>query len=250
MKSRKLWLSLLLGVLVMGICACGESLRRGMLGNAYISTARPAISIEARNMPLMEAGQGLCNLFWSGMAGGLTIQMWIAVYGEGGLAPLAVTAQAQTPSGWFWDGIMRQPGSVDEASVNFNGVNYQACTFIVNPAKDPFGNFVTGVKPDGQPQLWVARYFAARYNFDDDKIILRYMEPLPDAIVNLSEMPLGYGNFLAEFAARAQNAFIVANVPSDLGEVRKSYVQGVNWQYMGERFLGTVSKNITFSMDK
>ncbi|MDE5832202.1 MAG: DUF4851 domain-containing protein, partial [Desulfovibrio sp.] len=171
---RKLISPLLLAILF--VTGCADALQRGILDQAYVSTARPSITIKANGLPLMASGQASANLFWTGMMGGLAIDMWIAVYGEGGLAPMAIAAQAQTPEGWHWDGIMDRPFSVDQGTEVFNGVTYQACTFVINPATDPFGDLLTGVKPDGQPQLWMARAFAARYNFDQDKIILEYRE--------------------------------------------------------------------------
>ena len=178
-------------VLVAAMTGCRGALQRGMLGPAYISTARPDIAIEARNMPVMTEGRGMANLIWSDMIGGLPIQMWMAVYGEGGLAPLAIVAQATVPQGWYWDGIMRHPQSVDEAVESFGGVGYQACTFIVDPARDPFSGLVTTVHPDGSPQRWLARSFAARFNFNDDKIIMEYREPLPEGVDSLTALRAG-----------------------------------------------------------
>lgn len=239
--NKKLLAPCALALLVAAF-GCTGALQRGMLGNAYISTARPSISLQARDMPLMLAGQGICSLFWSGMLGGLNIDVWLAVYGAGGLSPMAIVAQAQTPQGWYWDGIMRRPFSVDESVETFNGVAYQACTFIINPAKDPFGQLVTGVKPDGQPQLWMVRAYAARYNFDADKIILEYREPLPDGVTSLTALPLGQGDLLASFAERARKAFIVGPAPQNPTGVKTAFANAVQWQYMGQGFLGTASK--------
>lgn len=223
---------------------CVGALQRGMLGNEYISTARPSIAIQAKNMPLLASGQGMANLMWSDMLGGLPIHVWLAVYGEGGLAPLAIAAQAQVPDGWYWDSIMRRPFSVDDNTEVFNGVTYQACTFIVNPAKDAFGGLITGVRPDGAPQLWIARAFAARFNFNDDKIILEYREPLPAEIASLTSLPYGQGDFLAAFEQRARDAFAVSAGPANPSGVNTGYAQGILWQYMGTNFLGTASQNI------
>lgn len=239
---------LLLFFLTAGLYGCADALQRGMLGNAYISTARPAIMLEAKNMPLMLAGRGSCNMAWTGMIGGLPISVWLAVYGEGGLAPLAIVAQAQTPDGWYWDGIMRQPFSVDEGTEVFNDVTYQACTFIVNPANDPFGELVTGVQADGRPQLWMVRAYAARFNFDDDKIILQYREPLPAGITSLSALPLGQANLLQEFAQRARDSFVVSNVPAHPSGITTGFANAVQWQYMDQSFLGTVSRNFSWSL--
>ena len=242
---RKLITPLALAFLLLAGCA--DSLQRGVLDQAYISTARPSITVQANNLPLMTSGQAVANLFWTGMMGGLSIDMWMAVYGEGALAPMAIVAQAQTPENWHWDGIMDRPFSVDQGTEVFNGTTYQVCTFTINPATDPFGELVTGVKPDGQPQLWMVRAFAARYNFDQDKIIMEYREPLPDDVTDLSSLPLGQANLLAEFAQRARDAFTVSAGPVDPKGVVDGYIQGVQMKFMGERFLGTASQNATIS---
>ncbi len=234
-------------VVLLSLAGCMGALQRGMDGNAYISTARPAIMLEAKNMPLMAAGQGICNLMWTDMLGGLPIQVWLGIYGEGGLAPMAIVAQAQTPEGWHWDGILRRPFSVDEGVEVFNGVGYQACTFIINPAHDPFGALVTATLPDGQPQMWVVRAYAARFNFNDDKIIMEYREPLPAAIQSLTAMPLGYGDFLQKFEQRARDSFAVAHPPKNPQNLNTGYIRGVEWQYMGQQFLGSASPDIRYN---
>lgn len=228
--------------LALAAAGCTGALQRGMLEQSYVSTARPAISVTASNMPLLTYGQGMPNLAFTGEMGGLPIQMWVAVYGTGGLAPLAVSAQAQVPQGWYWDSGLTPPFGVDAGTEVFNGKNYDACTRIVNPANSPFGALVTGVHPDGSPQLWVARYYSARYNFDADKMIMQYMEPLPEGITSLESMPMGQGDFLQQFARRAREAFSVGEAPKNPQGVRGGYSDGIRWQFMTQTFLGTVSK--------
>lgn len=245
MKSKNiLWAALICMASLLAGCL-GGSLQRGMLGNAYVSTARPSITVEAKNMPLLTAGRGLCNMAWSGMAAGLPIEVWLAVYGQGGLSPLAIVAQAQTPEGWYWDGIMNPPFSVDVGTETFGGVSYQASTFIVNPARDPFGQLVTGVRADGQPQLWIVRAFAARYNFNDDKIIMEYREPLPDGVTELTNLPLGQADLLRGIAQRARETFSVGPGPVNPSGVVRGYANNVQWQYMDQKFLGSASQNVT-----
>lgn len=222
---------------------CGQALQRGMLDGAYVSTARPAIMVEVNDMPLLTAGEGFANVFWTGMLGGLPVQMWLALYGTGGLSPLAIVTQAQVPAGWYWDGMMRRPFSVDEGTAAFGGVTYDAYTYIVDPKADPFANFTGANAADGQPQRWLARAFAARYNFNQDKIILEYREPLPEAVLDLTALPLGYDMFLREFAARAQAAFTVLPCPEKVANVQKGYIKGVEWQYIDQNYLGSISRN-------
>lgn len=238
-KIRRLFPWLLCLTLLIG---CAGVLQRGMIGNNYISTARPSISITAKGMPLMLSGQGMCNLFWTGMMGGLDIDVWLAVYGEGGLAPMAIVAQAQVPQGWYWDADLRPPFTVQDSLEAFNGVTYQACTYVVNPARDPFGNLVTGVQPDGKPQLWLVRSFSSRFNFDNDKIILQYREPLPPDITDINAIPWGQSDLLPGFAERAHNIFEVAAGPTNPTGVKTGYASGIQWKYMTQQFLGQASK--------
>lgn len=233
----------LLGIaaLMLLMAGCNAAQQRGMLGSAYVSTARPAIALEARNMPLLTAGRGSANLT-SSMVGGLPIRVWLAVYGTGGLSPTAVVAHAEVPYGWYWDGIMRRPFSVDEAVEVFDGVAYQACTYIVDGSHDPFGAPATGETLEGRPVRWLVRGFAARYNFNSDKIIMEYREPLPAGIESLSALPLGAADVLKTFEQRAREIFSVGAAPAGLSPLRQGYAQGVQWRYMDETFLGSVSQ--------
>lgn len=244
-----IWHGILLIAICVSLAACAQALQRGMLDNTYISTARPNISLSAKSLPLLTSCQGICNLNWTGVMGGLPIQMWVAVYGQGALAPMAIAAQAQVPQNWQWDSDMRRPFSVDDGTVVFNGATYDACTFIVDPAKDPFGNLVTAVHPDGSPQLWLVRSFSARFNFNMDKIILEYREPLPEGITSLTALPYGSSSLLRDFDERARNAFIVANAPADVSKVSRDFADNIRWQYMNQKFLGTVSKLDLFIRD-
>lgn len=227
---------------IAAIAGCADALKRGMLGEAYVSTARPSITMQAKNMPLLVAGQGMPNLDWTGMAGGLPINVWLAVYGTGGLAPMAIVAQAQTPEGWYWDAVSAKPFSVDEGTAVFDGVGYLGCTYIVDPAADPFAGLVTSVQPDGQPQRWLARSYAARYNFNNDKIILEYREPLPPGITSLNELPFGHSDLLIGFAQRARDAFAVSAGPKNPQGVVSSFTNAIQWQLMSQNFLGSVSQ--------
>ncbi len=107
------------------------------------------------------------------------------------MARAPVAAQAEVPQGWHWDGIMRRPFSMNEAVEIFDGMGYQACTYIVDGSRDPFGALVAGKTPEGRPMRWLARGFAARYNFNSDKIIMEYREPLPAGIESLQPCPWG-----------------------------------------------------------
>ncbi|MDR3357375.1 MAG: DUF4851 domain-containing protein [Desulfovibrio sp.] len=217
------------------------ALQRGMSGAAYVSTARPAIALQAARLPLLAAGEGRATLFGDNMPAGAQARVWLAVYGDvSPESPLAVAAHAEVQSGWYWDGIMRRPFSVNEGVEIVGGREFQACTYIVGGERDPFGAFAPG--DADRPARWIARGLAARTNFYADKIILEYRERLPESITSLTALPLGYGNFVREFEQRARESFIVTSAPPETAEIRKGYANAVRWRYMNEKFLGTVSK--------
>lgn len=230
------------------LVGCGQGLQRGMMGTTYISTARPDIAISVQNLPMLTAGQGICNLEWTGVMGGLPIDIWLAVYGEGALAPMAIVAQAQTPQGWQWDDDSQRPITVDQGTAVIGGMDFDACTYTVDPANDPFGLLVTGRQPDGAPQLWLARSFMARCNFNQDKIILEYREPLPAGVASLTALPIGQDSLLRDFAKRASQTFSIARAPAG-AKAERAYTNNIQWQYMGQRFLGTVSRLSTYLRD-
>lgn len=240
-----------IAALLMLAAGCTGAQQRGMLDSMYVSTARPAISLEAKGMPLLTGGQGTVNLTWSGMLGGLPVRVWLAAYGKGGVRnPMAIVAQAEVPQGWYWDGIMRRPFSVDEGIEVFDGVGYQACTYIVDGERDPFALLAAGnAAQEDKPVRWLARGFAARFNFNNDKIILEYREPLPEGIVSLDALPWGQADLLRSFAQRARDAFQVGPAPANLSGLTTGYAQNIQWQFMDQRFLGTVSKYEVISVN-
>lgn len=229
-------------LLACSLTACGTSLQRGMLGDAYVSSARPTIMIQAKDLPLLTAGNGLADLTNTSAIAGLPIRVWLALYGEGLHGPLAVVAQAQVPHGWYWDSILRRPFSVNERIELLGGIGFQACTFIVDGPHDPFISQSWSESTEDRPKRWLVRAFAARCNFDEDKIILEYREPLPPYMDDLTSIPYGHDDVLLSFEQRAREAFVFSPLPDTLEGVRSSYPQGIQWRYMRERFLGTASK--------
>lgn len=245
MRVKSAFTVLCFAIALMG---CGQALQRGLADHAYVSTARPNISIQAKDMPLMTHGQSVVNMNWTGVMGGLPVDVWLAIYGQGGLAPMAIAGQAQLPSDWVWDASMARPFSVDEGHAVFANATYEAWTYIVPHDRDPFMRLVTGVQADGQPQLWIARAFASRFNFNQDKIFMEYREPLPADIASLTSLPLGRDSFLREFARRAEAAFSVGSAPAGV-KASGGYANGVQWQYMDQSFLGTVTRQEPLGWD-
>ena len=218
------------------------SQQRGVVDGRYVSSTRPAISVGVNNsLPLTAAGRGNAYLKDDVLISGLPINMWIATYGNAQTKAMAVIAQAEVPPNWFWDGDMRRPLSINEAVEVIDGQDFQACTFTENRSRSPFARIAASATDSG-PEVWVVRAFAARFNGDRDKIILEYREPLPADIPDISTMPYGRGGFIAEFEERAKKVFCIGLPPKGI-TVPQAFAQGIQWQYIGKKFLGTASRN-------
>lgn len=224
------------------MAGCTGALQRGMQGNAYVSTARPNISMQAVNMPLITGGTGKAMLDGAGVIGGLSLNTWLAVYGKGDpQSPMAIVAMAEVPQGWYWDSDGQPPFSVDKGVEVFNNVGYAASTYIVDSKKDPF-SAVVGLNDDSKPMSWLVRGFAARYNFNDTKVVMEYREPLPENLAGQQTLAQSMTDQLKAFEHRATAAFAVGNVDQNTTGIANGYVQSVRWQYLDQRFWGTVSK--------
>ncbi|MDR1855711.1 MAG: DUF4851 domain-containing protein [Desulfovibrio sp.] len=234
-----------LAILSMLLCACVAGVeQRGMQGDAYVSTARPNISLQAKDMPLITAGEGTAMPSASGALGGLPTRVWIAVYGKPEpTAPLAIVAHAELPEGWYWDGSLRRPFSVDESVEVLGGIEFQACTFLVDTPKDLLGDIVARRGGGGEtPTRWLVRAFAARQNFTLAKLILEYREPAPAEFADLPYLPMGQGDTLTAFERRARDSFAVGPASTGAPIVRHGLPDGLRWRYMDEKFLGTASR--------
>ena len=233
--------------MVAMMTGCTGALQRGMQGNAYVSTARPGISMQAVNMPLITGGEVSVNLDGAGVIGGLPLNAWLAVYGKGDpQSPMAIVAMAEVPYGWYWDSDGQPPFSVDKGVEVFNNVGYAASTYIVDSKKDPF-SAVAGLNSDSQPMRWLVRGFAARYNFNDTKVVMEYREPLPENLAGQQTLGESMTDQLKAFEQRANAAFAVASVPQNTSGIAKCYANNISWQYLDQRFWGTVSKYEIFS---
>lgn len=228
--------------LVALMAGCTGAQQRGMQGNAYVSTARPAISMQAANMPLITGGEATVNLDGAGVLGGLQLNAWLAVYGKGdSQSPLAIVAMAEVPRGWYWDSDGQRPFSVDKGVEVFNNDGYAASTYIVDSKRDPFAA-VAGLNDDSRPMRWLVRGFAARYNFNDTKVVMEYREPLPENLAGQETLTESMTDQLKAFEQRADAAFTVASVPQNTKGIIAGYAKNIRWQYLDHRFWGTVSK--------
>ena len=233
--------------LVALMAGCTGAQQRGMQGNAYVSTARPGISMQAVNMPLITGGEVSVNLDGSGVIGGLPLNAWLAVYGKGDpQSPMAIVAMAEVPEGWYWDSDGQRPFSVDKGVEVFNNVGYAACTYIVDSKKDPF-SVVAGLNDESKPMRWLVRGFAARYNFNDIKVVMEYREPLPENLAGQQALADSMTDQLKAFEQRANAAFAVAAVPQNTSGIINGYANNIRSQYFDQRFLGTVSKYEIFT---
>lgn len=232
---------LLGAVMILTVCAsgCSASLQRGLLDGGCLSSARPAIYMKA-SLPLLSGGKGRASLSQTGVMGGLPVDVWLAVYGvDGEKKNLAVAALAELPEPWYWDSDGRRSGCLDEGVEIFGDVAYQACTFLVENAKDPFAALVRSAEDGSRPLRWIARGFVARFNHNASKVLLEYREALPLAAKDDSVPDREY---LRAFAARAREIFLVTSPPASAGKVMETPARNIRWQYLDSSFLGTVSR--------
>lgn len=241
MKSLlKMFIALLI---CLALSACNAVQRRGMLGDRYVSTSQPSVSMGVRDMPLITGGEGRASLHRGGVLGGLSLNAWYALYGGGdGNSPLAVVAHAELPLPWLWDASMSPAFAVNEGAELVDGVGFTAWTRIVEPERDPFVRWTNPAlleNPDAPARRWIARTFAARRGLDRSKILMEYREPLP---ADIESLPNAGGDFIAQFEERARRAFVVgAGAPEARPE--RGYAQGILWRYMDDAFWGTASRD-------
>lgn len=238
-----------LALVLFVLAGCTAAQQRGMQGDTYVSTSRPAFSAKARDLPLLAAGFGQASLMEAGVIGGLNLDAWIAVYGKSdGKGPLAIVAQGELDQPWFWSSALNRPFAIHEGADMLNGLGVETCTYMVSEKRDAFLPLMepqasaVGEGGEKPARRWISRVFACRTNFNQGKIILEYREPLPEAIQSLTSIPYGYSDFIPAFEDRASKAFEVS-LSARPGEIRSGYLSGINWQYLDEKFWGTVFLN-------
>lgn len=242
MKRWTVCLSLLLLVLA----GCTGAQQRGMAGDTYVSTSRPALAVRAASLPLITSGFGYAKMSEPGVLGGLSVDSWVAVYGkEPGKGPFAAVVMAELDSLWFWNNTLYHPFAVNHRPEVIDGMGFDACTYLVSERRDPFlalmdpESQAAAEKKEVSPRRWMARTFAARSNFNQVKIVLEYREPLPEGVTSLESLPYGQGSLLADFEQRAREAFRIGNIPS--ASIVSGEARGIRWQYLDEKILGTVT---------
>ncbi len=238
-----------LALVLFVLAGCTGAQQRGMLGDTYVSSSRPAFSAKARELPLLAAGFGQASLMEAGVIGGLDVDAWIAVYGKGdGKGPLAIVAQGELDPPWFWNSALAHPFAIHEGADVINGLGVETCTYMVSEKRDAFLPLMdpqaaaVADKGEKPARRWISRVFACRTNFNQGKIILEYREPLPEAMQSLTSIPYGLSDAIPAFEERARNAFEIS-LSAKPGEVRLDYLNSINWQYLDETFWGTVFLN-------
>lgn len=237
-------------LLLFVLAGCTAVQQRGMVGATYVSTSRPAFSATAKQLPLLAAGFGRASLTETGVIGGLNVDAWISIYGKGdGNGPLAIVAQGELDDPWYWNNALYHPFAIHEGADVLNGLGVETCTYMVSESRDAFLPFMnpqaSSAKKEGEvpTRRWIARVFACRTNFNKGKIIFEYREPLPEGFTSLTSVPYGMSDVIPAFEERARQAFEVNLSPAQSGEIRQEYLAGINWQYLNERFWGTVFLN-------
>jgi hypothetical protein len=115
----------------------------------------------------------------------------------------------------------------------------------VDSKKDAF-SALAGLTDEAKPMRWLTRGFAARYNFNDTKVILEYREPLPENLAAQENLTESQTDQLRAFEQRASAAFAVASVSGNITGITEGYAKNIRGQYMDHRFWGTASKYDTF----
>ncbi len=229
-------------------CTHTGSALQGFSGTSYVSSVRPALSIEAVNMPLKVRAQGMGTLYRPSMTG-VSVPVYCAVYAKSPQDPMAIVTHAKLPTHkrWIWSTVYPRPASVHEATEQIGSLQMTAFTYLVPCATDPFGGLAGEEAAEGQKSYWIARHFAAPANFRYDKISLEYREPAPKEMASLpsglsSGIPYGMTEWLAGFEERARKAFSVTQ-PQETSGLAGADMSSVRWRFMSDPWLGDVMEH-------
>lgn len=222
------------------LAAC-TGLQRGLAGSSLVSSARPAVELSVPSLPLRTAGFTVANVTTSDSLGGVPVEAWLAVYGGTTVnEPMAIVSLAVAPTSYIWDSDMSRIFSVDKGVVDYNGQGFYACTYIITGERDPFISLLPA--QDGMTAKFLARRFAQRSNFNENKITLEYREPLPADITELTDLALYSREYISAFEERAYKAFVVGVFPQPAPAVTGQYLQGVEVRYLNTNFFGTMTR--------
>lgn len=247
-NMRKNWYQYMLGCAVVlclaafaGCTQAGKSLQ-GFSATSYVSSVRPALSIQAVNMPLKVRAQGFGTLYRPSMTG-VSVSVYSAVYATSPKEPVAIVTHAKLPTHkrWIWSTVYPRPASVHEATEQVGPLAMTAFTYLVPCITDPFAGVAGEETAEGQQSYWIARHFAAPANFRYDKISLEYREPAPKEMTSLSSgIPYGMTEWLAGFEERARKAFAITEPQGSASDLAGADMGSVRWRYMNDAWLGDV----------
>ena len=228
--------------LLLGGCVAGR--QRGVAGETYVSSTRPAIQVAVEGLPLITGGTGRGSISQESANSPLDIDVWTNVYGTDASSPMALVAHAELPDSWIWTTVYPRKGGIHlKENESFDGRPFTAFTYLVPAVKDPLVAMMGDPTEEGAPR-WIARQFVSIRNHRMAKIILEYREPVPAALLEEGLPPEGTTAEIAAFEARAKKAFIVG-VPAEGITVTRQYPKGVSWRFMNDTFLGDVMRQDT-----
>ncbi len=224
-----------------------NTLKRGVDGETYISTAKPSFSIAVPSLPLRTSGQINASITTSNALGGVPVNAWIAVYGgESDNEPIAIITQASIKDPYYFDYNFKKFNSIDHGKAVMGKFKFQTSTYLITDlSKDAFANLTHGndlTSQDKQNGTYIiVRRFSARTDFETGKITLEYREKAPKNFENIQSLPFGAQTFLDEFNKRAEQAFVFDSKIHNAKNINTTYAKGIATRLLDESFFGSVS---------
>lgn len=226
-------LFLLFALPILASCQSGQI--RGLADAAYVSSSRPAITLEAPSLPLQGCEQTIVKLNDAGVLGGLSMTAWITVYGTN---PMVVFGHTDLPPGWTWDAGMQQSFAQDTSVCTLGGIPFFAQTLLEHSRNNPF----LAAKKDEENTYWLVRNFSARFNANRTKLVLEYREKAPLGLESIETLPYGHADLLKNFAKRALSALTVTQ-GMRTSEQSRQKLPILRVHLLTERFWGTATAN-------
>ena len=125
----KKFLSVILAAAMAFLSACDSTpQQRGVSGRAYISSSRPAIRVEAGELPVVTSGLGHGRIYNTGNASGLPLDTRAVVWGTDADHPMAVLIHAELPDSWDWTSVQSRTGSIHFETERLGGQEFAAYT--------------------------------------------------------------------------------------------------------------------------
>ncbi|MDD6088342.1 MAG: DUF4851 domain-containing protein [Desulfovibrionaceae bacterium] len=227
------------------VCACSP-MKRGVENGKVVSSSQPALTLYARDLPLLSAGR-YTPLKYMG-ASHVVPKTVVAVYGTDASSPMAVTIFAETPNDQLeWDALsFSYWDSPVSDGIIVDGNVFGGRLYALKGDRDPFVSLVEKDAEKASSLIWLVQRYALVTNFEKIKIILEYREPLPAWCFGLVEIPEWKPEIRA-FQERAKKTLVAAFSYSSLGEYSDAEAQGIDGRRLGV-FLGSLSyRNIFIS---